>query len=137
MLPEKSAAGWKVQMFRVEKATGCGENATRRPTVFRSGCYKNDISPPLRSPSGGVRVRACGGALRGGRTAVRRTRSRAERLTAWTSEVPSFLPATTGRLERERGGGGGGGGGGVCCTVAPSICRAERVRQSKGLCFKE
>lgn len=65
--------------------------------------------PPLRSPSGGVRVRACGGALRGRRTAVRRTRSRAERLTAWTSEVPSFLPATTGRLEK--GGRGEGWGG--------------------------
>lgn len=57
MLPEKSAAGWKVQMFRVEKATGCGENATRRPTVFRSGCYKNDISPPPAAVS--VRRRAC------------------------------------------------------------------------------
>ena len=54
MLLEKSAAGWMCRCSGWKRRQG-GENATRRPTVFRSGCYKNVIGPAAFS----VRRRVC------------------------------------------------------------------------------
>lgn len=87
-----------VQMFGVEKAAGYEKMLHEGPQF--SGLALTKMILPLRSLSGGGWE--SGGHLRGWHAAVRRTRSRAESLTAWTSEVPSFLPVTTGRLERER-----------------------------------
>lgn len=96
MLPEKSAAGWVCRCWGVEKATGCGECYTEAHS-FQVCLLQKYFFSPVSSSGGWYFFR---GHLRGRCAAVRRTRSRAEWLTG-ASEVPSFLPSTTGRLDVE------------------------------------